>query len=119
MGKRGFNVKNYFIMSCNTTYLSKAVSISLSISSVSSIPAFFISMGYILIDVKPGIVFISLKTISPLSLFTKKSTLDNPWQSSRSNMRIALSVSFLFKSSLIFGYAVVFTALLLYLSSNV
>ena len=53
------------------------------------------SLGYMLIDVNPGIVFISFKYISPRSE-TRKSTLESPLQS---QALYAFTASLLIKSS--------------------
>ena len=53
------------------------------------------SLGYILIVVNPGIVFISLSIILFVSFSRKKSTLDNPLQS---NALYALTATLLILS---------------------
>ena len=83
---------NWSVIHNNTSYSSlrvNASSISLSTSSSVSIPAALKSIGYILIEVKPGNVLISLKITLFVFSSRKKSTLERPLPSSTLNISIA------------------------------
>jgi len=77
------------------------------------------NLGYILISVNPGNVFISFIYISSVSSFTKKSTLANPFPSIALNAFIAVLLTLSDNSLLIFAGIVSFDSEFLYLASNV
>ena len=81
-------------------YFSNAKTIALSSSSEYSIPDASNSFGYMLIFVKPGIVFISFIIILFVPFSTKKSTLESPLPSTALNAFIAC---FLISSEISFG----------------
>ena len=69
--------------------LSTAMSISVSTSFSILYPFAFQSIGYMLMPVKPGRVFISLNTTQSVSFSRKKSTLESPMPSCALNILTA------------------------------
>ena len=91
--------------------------INVSSNSEYSIPLSSHNFGYILVIVKPGIVFISLRYISSVSVFTKKSTLEKPFPSIALKAFTASFLTFSANSLLIFAGIITSDLSFLYFAS--